>query len=61
MAAKKIFVTIDPVTAEVEVRAEGFQGVGCAALVDALSAGGEVLESKTLPEYNEREQVVVRR
>ena len=61
MAAKKIIVTIDPKTAEVEVEAIGFYGVGCAALVDALSSGGKVLESKTLPEFNEREQVVVRR
>jgi NifU-like protein involved in Fe-S cluster formation len=60
MAAKEIYVTINP-NAEVEVEAKGFQGQGCAAIVDALSAGGEILESKTLPEYKEREQVLVRK
>lgn len=45
---------------EVEVKAEGFHGTGCEAIVDALSAGDSI-ESKRLPEYNEREQTTVRR
>jgi hypothetical protein len=61
MAAKEIFVTIDPMTAEVEVEAKGFAGVGCEAIVDALSAGGEVLDSHYTPEFRQSEQVLVRR
>lgn len=62
MAARKIIVTINPQTADVKVEAVGFQGAGCAALVDALSAaGGTVTDQTFKPEYRQQEQAVTRR
>jgi hypothetical protein len=55
MATTKIVtLTIDPETAEVEVETAGYQGKGCAAVVEAFvkDFGGRVTEDRRKLEYN---------
>ena len=50
---KEIIITVDEKGA-VSVEANGFHGVGCAAITDAFKTLGTVVEDKTKPEYKDK-------
>lgn len=51
MAKKIITIDVDEQAEKYSVRTEGFNGVGCKAIADALSAGAKVIISKNTSEY----------
>lgn len=50
MAAKTVEVEIDQETSVITAEAFGYQGIGCEAIIGAISALGEVKVSKKKPE-----------
>jgi hypothetical protein len=55
MQEKYVTVTIDPKGQSMKVEADGFQGQGCGAMMEAFDSMGNVTEEIQKPEFFENQ------